>query len=88
MARSLNLTIEESFVGGLARICKMFGGMTATSNGRTTKWVYDYANDCPCTADEMPLGSERWKVSELAKIGMDAIDKGRRKRLVRNANKL
>jgi len=74
-------------MGGLARICKMFGGLNATSNGKTVKWVYDYANDYPCTADEMPLGSERWKVSELAKLDFDAIDSWRRKRLVRNLSK-
>ena len=55
-------------MGGLARICKMYGGMVATdADGKTVKWVWDYANDVPVHEKDMPFGSERHKASEKAK---------------------
>lgn len=54
-------------MSGLRRICKMYGGMTVSSDGKTVHWVWDYAADEPCHREEMPVGSERWKASERAK---------------------
>lgn len=54
-------------MAGLKVICRMYGGMTVSSNGKTVKYVYDYANDTPCKEDEMPLGSDRHAASEIAK---------------------
>lgn len=48
---------------GLRKICKMFGGMTLG----TKKYLWDYANDKPVPAEEMPIGSDRHRASELAK---------------------
>lgn len=58
-------------MAGLRRICKMFGGMTVTGNdGRTINYVWDYAKDEPVRKEQMPLGSERWKASEIARLGL------------------
>lgn len=54
-------------MGGLSRICKIYGGMKTTSNGKTVNWKWDYANDKVVKDSEMPQGSERWKASEKAK---------------------
>ncbi len=58
-------------MGGLAKICKLYGGMTATStrNGKTktVAYVYDYANDEVVKESVMKPGSERHKNSERAK---------------------
>lgn len=52
-------------MGGLARICKLYGAMTITGkDGKSVKYVWDYAADKAVPEDEMPFGSERWKVSE------------------------
>ena len=42
-------------MAGLARICRMYGGMEI--NGK--KYVWDYARDEAVPEDEMPNGSER-----------------------------
>lgn len=60
-------------MAGLRRIAKMFGGLTASSTdpvtGKVTRveHVWDYAADEPTTAEEMPVGSDRWKESERVK---------------------
>jgi hypothetical protein len=54
-------------MGGLRRICKALGGMKVSSNGKTVNYVWDYAADEPVPDTEMPLGSERWQASELAR---------------------
>ncbi|MBS1982837.1 MAG: hypothetical protein JST16_01590 [Bdellovibrionales bacterium] len=51
-------------MAGLARICKMYGGMEI--NGK--KYVWDYARDEAVPEDEMPTGSERHRDSEKAKF--------------------
>ena len=51
-------------MAGLARICKMYGGMEI--NG--TKYVWDYARDEAVPEDEMPHGSKRRRESEEAKF--------------------
>ena len=56
-------------MGGLARIAKMYGGMTI--NGK--KFVWDYVADKAVPEEEMPEGSDRWKASEKAK--WDALRK-------------
>lgn len=52
-------------MSGLARIAKMYGGMTI--NGKNYLW--DYAQDKAVPAEEMPEGSERHKLSERARWG-------------------
>lgn len=55
-------------MAGLRRVCKLLGGMTVTGNdGKTVKYVWDYAADKPVPESEMPMGSERWKKSERVK---------------------
>lgn len=54
-------------MGGLARICKMFGGMTVKDGEQTVRYVWDYAADEAVAEDQMPPGSERHKQSERAK---------------------
>lgn len=58
-------------MGGLARICKMYGGMTVSDGKTTIKYVWDYAADKAVDGKEMPIGSERWKASERAKWKQD-----------------
>ena len=50
-------------MGGLARLCKLYGAMVV--NG--TRYVWDYAADAAVPESEMPEGSERWQASERAK---------------------
>jgi hypothetical protein len=45
----------------------MYGGMTVSQNGRTVRYVWDYANEEPVREEEMSLGSERHAKSERAK---------------------
>ena len=52
---------------GLQKICKMYGGLKITSNGKTVEWTWDYAQDKAVPKSEMPVGSERWKESEKTK---------------------
>jgi hypothetical protein len=53
-------------MGGLARICKMYGSMEVTdANGKKVTWVWDYVNDKARVKTEMTL-SER-TASEKAK---------------------
>lgn len=47
-------------MAGLRKIAKMYGGMKV--NG--IEYVWDYAADEPVQRAEMPMGSERWKLSE------------------------
>jgi hypothetical protein len=51
-------------MGGLRRIAKAYGGIVI--NG--SQYVWDYAADEPVRAEEMPLGSDRWKASERAHL--------------------
>jgi hypothetical protein len=50
-------------MSGLARIAKMYGGMTI--NGK--RYVWDYVADKAVPESEMPVGSKRWIESERAK---------------------
>ncbi len=52
---------------GLRQVCKLMGGMTVSSGGKTVEYVYDYAADKPVLKADMPFGSERHKLSERAK---------------------
>ena len=54
-------------MSGLARVCKMYGGMKIVKDGKTTKMKWDYAKDKAVDETEMPEGSDRWKESERAK---------------------
>lgn len=41
-------------MGGLQKICKMYGSMTVKGNdGKTVKWLWDYVNDKPRLESEM-----------------------------------
>jgi len=50
-------------MAGLARIAKLHGGIVI--NGKRLAW--DYVIDKAVPEDEMPLGSDRWKASEIAR---------------------
>jgi len=52
-------------MSGLARICKMYGGMTVKVDGKTVKYVYDYHRDIAVHEKEMT--EEQKKLSERAK---------------------
>ncbi len=54
-------------MGGLARICKMYGGMEVSAGGKTVNHVWDYVADKAVPQEEMPVGSDRWKASEQKK---------------------
>jgi hypothetical protein len=51
-------------MAGLRKMCRAFGGMQI--NG--VMWRWDYAADEPVKESEMPMGSERWKASEMRKV--------------------
>ena len=41
-------------MGGLARICKIYGGMNIKdSDGKSIEWIYDYIQDKPRLKSEM-----------------------------------
>jgi hypothetical protein len=40
-------------MGGLAKICKLYGGMTTKSKGKSVEWIYDYKLDKPRLKSEM-----------------------------------
>lgn len=41
-------------MGGLARICKLYGEITIKNNdGQSVKWIYDYHLDKPRIESEM-----------------------------------
>lgn len=53
-------------MGGLAKICKMFGSVNITdSNGNKVIWVWDYLNEKPRLKSEMT--KEEIMESEKAK---------------------
>jgi major membrane immunogen (membrane-anchored lipoprotein) len=53
-------------MGGLAKICKLYGSIQVTGNdGKKALWVYDYANDRPRLKSEMT--KEELAASEKAK---------------------
>ena len=55
-------------MGGLARICKRYGRIRATSaDGKSVLWVWDYVADKAVHESEMLEGSDRWKASEKAR---------------------
>ena len=55
-------------MGGLARICKMYGSLKATdNNGKTVEWYYDYVQDKPRIRSEMT--HEEWCASERIRWG-------------------
>ena len=59
-------------MGGIRKICKMYGGMKIQGKD----YVWDYANDEPVPASEMPFGSERHAESEKARwLGMTDKEK-------------
>lgn len=55
-------------MAGLARICKMYGGMTIQG----VKWAWDYVADEAVPERDMPHGSERRKESERARAKLIA----------------
>jgi hypothetical protein len=65
--RGDDLQTEEDKKLALRSICKLFGNVTATRDGHKVQFVWDYAQDKPVLASEMPAGSERWKASEYVR---------------------
>jgi len=58
--------IKQKVMGGLARLCKMYGQIDVTdANGKKVIWVWDYANDKPRLKSEMT--KDEIKASEIAK---------------------
>ncbi len=56
-------------MSGLRRICKLYGGMTVTIDGKTTEYVWDYEKDEPVKKSqfthEQLVKSERKKYEKL-----------------------
>lgn len=56
-------------MGGLAKICRMYGSMKVSDNGKTVLWLWDYANEKPRLASKMTkeeiAESERAKYEQL-----------------------
>lgn len=56
-------------MGGLAKICKLYGSMTVQdADGISVEWKYDYALDKPRLEKDMT--KEEIKASEKAKLGL------------------
>jgi major membrane immunogen (membrane-anchored lipoprotein) len=58
-------------MGGLRNICKIYGGMNVSCNGKTVEWVYDYIQDKPRLKSEMTkeeiADNERFKWGQIKK---------------------
>lgn len=52
-------------MGGLARLCKMYGSLEVSADGKKVIWLWDYANDKPRLKTKMT--KEEIMVSEKAK---------------------
>ena len=59
-------------MAGLARVCKMYGGMVI--NGE--KWAWDYAKDEAVKESELMADKERWAASEMVKYAQVKMIKG------------
>ncbi len=58
--------VKKNNMGGLAKICKMYGSMEVTDSlGNKVTWIWDYANDKPRLKTEMT--KEEIMESEKAK---------------------
>lgn len=57
-------------MGGLAKICKVYGSMVIDGK----RMVWDYAADKAVPESDMPEGSERWKASEKMRYRMAASE--------------
>ena len=63
-------------MGGLARICKMYGSIEVSDNGKKVIWLWDYVNDkarlkTEMTKDEI-MASEKAKwmsIKEQLELG-------------------
>jgi hypothetical protein len=53
-------------MGGLAKICRMYGGMEVEVDGRNAEWVWDYVNEKPRLKSEMT--KDELKASEKARF--------------------
>lgn len=51
-------------MAGLRRICRAYGGMTVTIDGKTVKYVWDYAKEEP--VDSKLMTKARRKASDIA----------------------
>lgn len=52
-------------MAGLAKICKLYGSITVTSDGKSVVWVWDHANNKPRLKSEMT--QDEIRESEKAK---------------------
>lgn len=51
-------------MAGLRNICKAYGGMKVSADGKTIHYVWDYAKDEP--VDKKFMTKERQKASDIA----------------------
>jgi len=51
-------------MAGLRRICRMYGGMKVSANGKTIHYVWDYANEEP--VDKKLMTKKRQRASDIA----------------------
>lgn len=59
-------------MGGLRKICKLYGGMKVSSGGKTVEYYWDYKNDkprikCEMTHEEL-IESEKIKWEQLKQL--------------------
>ncbi len=52
-------------MGGLRKICKLYGGMTVTIDGETVEYVWDYERDEP--VEKSKFTHEQWIKSDRKK---------------------
>jgi hypothetical protein len=56
-------------LAGVRQTCCVCGGTLVTENDdKKISYVWDYVKEEPVTEQEMPVGPERWKASEQAKV--------------------
>ena len=59
-------------MAGLAIICKSFGSMKVSQNGKSVTWLYDYAKDKPRLQSEMT----QEEISESERARWERIKQG------------
>jgi len=57
-------------MGGIRNICRAYGGLKVTQNGKTVEYVWDYIKDKPRPKSEMT--KEELEANERHKFGLPA----------------
>ena len=57
-------------MGGIRNICRLYGGLKVTQNGKTVEYVWDYIKDEPRLKSEMT--KEELEANERNKFGLPA----------------